>query len=146
MQPLPLRDEAQPGYVAKSWNPNWNCFCCHDIGIIPERIVKIEIPSYVSGRHKPVKCNATGCNIRLGDTLYETNTLDTRFTSEICDRLASEERQMWKEWSQQQHEKRKQSLRLIDGSNITNNLRIRSRKNYEQFDVECRHQNIRNDY
>ncbi len=100
---------------------------------------------YVSGRHKPVECNATNCNIRLGDTLYETETLDQRFSAEICDRLDSDERQMWAEWSKEQHEKRKQRLGLID-SNVTKNLRVRSRTNFEQLDVDRRHQNIRNDY
>ncbi|MGL5944233.1 MAG: hypothetical protein ACRC2S_28460 [Waterburya sp.] len=107
MQPLPLRDEAQPGYEPVAWKPTWKCFCCHDNGIIPERIVQTVMPGYVSGRHKPVKCNTTGCDIKLGKTLYQTNTLDTRFTAEICDRLDSEERKMWDEWSKEQHEKRK---------------------------------------
>lgn len=57
-------------------------------------------------------------------------------------RLDRDERRMWQEWSKEQHQKR---LRLID-SNITRNLRVRSRTNYEQLEVERRHQNIRNDY
>ena len=61
---------------------------------------------------------------------------------ELCDCLDSDERQMWAEWSKEQHQKR---LGLID-SNVTRNLRFRSRTNYEQWEVERRHQNIRNDY
>ena len=78
----------------------------------------------------------------MGDTLYETETLDRRFSADLCDRLDRDERQMWSEWSKEQHQKR---LRLID-SNITRNLRVRSRTNYEQWEVERRHQNIRDDY
>lgn len=145
LQPLELREEAQPGYEKVACQLTWNCFCCHDTGFVQHLLVKKVIPNYVSGRHKPVECNATNCNIRLGDTLYETETLDRRFSADLGDRLDSDERKMWSEWSKEQHEKRKQRLRLID-SNITRNLRVRSRTNYEQLEVERRHQNIRNDY
>ena len=62
-----------------------------------------------------------------------------------CDRLDRDERQMWQEWSIEQHHKRKQRLGLVD-SDVTRNLRLRSRTHYEQLEVERRHQNIRNDY
>lgn len=139
MQPLPLRDEAQPGYDKVAWKPTWECFCCHDTGMISERIVKTVIPNYIAGRHKPVKCNATGCDMQLGETLYKTNTLDLRFTAEICDRLDQDEREMWNEWAMQQHEKRKYKLDL---SEITNNLRVRERLNSEEFEVQQRHNQI----
>ncbi|MDJ0902505.1 MAG: hypothetical protein QNJ55_27240 [Xenococcus sp. MO_188.B8] len=145
LEPIPLREEAQPGYQGVAWKPTWNCFCCHDTGFVRYLLVKKVIPNYVSGRHKPVECNATNCNIRLGDALYETNTFVHRSSADLCDRLNSDERKMWDEWSKEQHEKRKQRLRLID-SNITRNLRLRSRTNDEQLDVERRHQDIRNDY
>ena len=145
LEPIQLRDEAQPGYEAIAWKPTWKCFCCHDTGLIQELLIKKVIPRYVSGRHKPVECNATHCDIQLGRDLYKTETLDRRFSAELCDRLDSDERQMWQEWSKEQHEKRKQRLGLID-SNVTHNLRLRSRTNYEQLEVERRHQNIRNDY
>ena len=141
LRPLPLRDEALPGYDPIAWKPNWNCFCCHDTGLIPELLVKKAIPDYISGRHKPVECNASNCNIQLGRDLYLTSTLDRRFTTKICDRLDRDERRMWSEWSKEQHQKR---LRLID-SNITQNLRVRSRTDYEQLDVERRHHDILND-
>lgn len=137
LQPLPLRDEAQPGYEKAAWKPNWKCFCCHDNGIISERIVKTVIPNYVAGRHKPVKCN--NCNIRLGDTLYDTNTLDLRFTPQICDRLDQDEREVWREWAMQQHERRKSNLDL---SKVTKNLRTRKRLNSEQFEAQQRHNQI----
>ena len=145
LEPIQLRDEVQPGYEAIAWKPTWKCFCCHDTGLVQHLLVKKVIKSYVSGRHKPIECNATNCNIRLGDTLYETETLDRRFSADLCDRLDSDERQMWAEWSKEQHQKRKQRLGLID-SNVTHNLRLRSRTNYEQLEVERRHQNIRNNY
>ncbi len=142
LPPLKLRDEAQPGYDAESWQPTWNCFCCHDTGLVQDLLVKKIIKNYVSGRHKPVECNATNCDIQLGRYLYKTNTLDRRFSAEICDRLDAEERQMWKEWRKEKHETRLRSLDL----NVTKNLRFRSRTNEEQFDVERRHQDIRNHY
>ncbi len=146
LQPIQLRDEVEPGYEKAAWKPTWKCFCCHDTGLVRDSLIKKVIKNYVSGRHKPVKCNASNCNIQLGETFYITNTLDLRFTPKICDRLDSEERQMWEEWKWQQHEKRKQSLGLVNNPNITNNLRMRQRTNYEQLDVERRHQDIRNDY
>lgn len=144
LQPLPLRDEAQPGYEKAVWKPNWKCFCCHDNGIIPERIVKTVIPNFVSGRHKPVKCN--NCNIQLGRDFYETNTLDLRFTAEICDRLDQDERDMWREWSSQQHENRKQKLASLENTDCTNNLRTRSRFSHEHFEVQRRHLDIKGNF
>ena len=142
LPPLKLREEAQPGYQAESWKPTWNCFCCHDTGFVQYSLVKKIIKNYESDRHKPVECNASCCNIRLGATLYETNTLDQRFSPEICDRLDLEERQIWKKWAYEKHRKRLESLNL----NCTNNLRVRSRTHEEQFEVERRHQDIRNHY
>ncbi|MDJ0595188.1 MAG: hypothetical protein QNJ72_35285 [Pleurocapsa sp. MO_226.B13] len=142
LEPIQLRDEAQPGYEAIAWKPTWKCFCCHDTGLVQHLLVKKVIPRYVSGRHKPVECNATHCDIQLGRDLYKTETLDRRFSADLCDRLDGDERQMWAEWSKEQHQKR---LKLID-SNVTKNLRFRSRTNYEQLEVEHRHQNIKNDY
>ncbi len=145
LEPIQLREEAQPGYEAIAWKPTWKCFCCHDTGLIQELLIKKVIPRYVSGRHKPVECNATHCDIKLGRDLYKTETLDRRLSAELCDRLDRDERKMWAEWSMEQHEKRKKRIRLID-SNVTHNLRLRSRTNYEQWEVERRHQNIKNDY
>ena len=145
LEPIQLRDEAQPGYEPNAWKPTWKCFCCHDTGLVQELLIKKIIPRYVSGRHKPVECNATHCDIQLGRDLYKTETLDRRFSADLCDRLDRDERQMWAEWSKEQHEKRKQRLGLID-SNVTRILRRRSRTNSEQLEVERRHQNIKNDY
>ena len=142
LEPIVLREEAQPGYEKVAWKPTWNCFCCHDTGFVRYLLVKKVMPSYVSGRHKPVECNATNCNIRLGDALYETETLDRRFSADLCDRLDSDERRMWEEWSKEQHQKRR---KLID-SNIAKNLRVRSRTNYEQWEVQRKHQDLRNEY
>ena len=135
LQPLPLRDEAQPGYEKAAWKPNWKCFCCHDNGIIPERIVKTVIPNYVTGRHKPVKCN--NCNIRLADTLYDTNTLDLRFPQALCVRFAHQEKIMWQQWCIERHEYRKLKI-----ASATKNLRTRERTTSEQLDAERRHQDM----
>ena len=171
LQPLSLRDEAQPGYEKIVWKPNWRCFCCHDTGLVQYSLVKKVINNYIPDRHKPIECNATHCNIRLGETLYETETLDRRFSADLCVakhamqsiasrrrrrsgltpcpqayRLDLDERQMWQEWSQERDRKRMLRLESIDNSEITHNLRVRSRTTTEQLEVNRRHQNIRNNY
>lgn len=143
LPPIQLRDEVDPEYQKVAWKPNWNCFCCHDTGFITDLLTKKLIPNYVSGKHKPVECNASNCKIQLGKDFYETNTLDQRFDPEICDRLDQDEREMWREWSMQQHEKRKFKLDL---SNATNNLRARARLPCEHFDVQRRHEDIKTNY
>lgn len=140
LQPIPLRDETSSNYQKAAWKPNYKCFCCHDQGWVTESLVKKVIPNYIGGNHKPLKCNATGCDIQLGEYLYQTNTLDTRFTSEICDRLDQDEREMWIEWSRQQHEKRKSK---VDFTNATNNLRARARLSHEHLEAQRRHSDIR---
>ena len=163
LEPLQLRPEAQPGYQKIAWkrrsiasppmpqalsnrSSDWNCFCCHDTGLVPERLIKRIIPRYAHGRHKPVECNATNCTIQLARLLYTTKTLDERFTRDICDRLDLEERKMWLEWSNQRHEQRKQRLKLVENPNLTKNLRARNRTNDEELEVQRRHQRIVNEY
>ena len=140
--PLPLRPEAQPGYQKTAWKPTWDCFCCHDTGLVRVSLIEKVIPDYIPSRHKPVECNATNCKIRLSELLYTTQTLDERFTNDICDLLDREERKIWFEWSKQRHEMRKHRLGLADIPDITHNLRARNRTSDEQLDVECRHQNV----
>ena len=140
LPPLYLQAEVKSGYQKQAWKPTWKCFCCHDSGLVRESLVRQVIDEYDPSNHKQVRCNASSCQSSLSDNLFDT--LDNRFSIALCDKLDLIERQMWAEWSKEQNQKR---LRLID-SNITKNLRLRSRTNYEQLEVERRHQNIRNDY
>ena len=146
LQPLELRPEAQPGYQKLAWQPTWKCFCCHDTGMVVERLIRQIIPRYAHGRHKPVECNATNCNIQLAQLLYTTHTLDRRFTDIICDRLDLEERNMWSQWNRQRHEQKQQRLELVESPNLTKNLRARARTNDEQLEVNRRHQRIKSEY
>ena len=53
---------------------------------------------------------------------------------------------MWKDWQFEQHEKRMRVLKLANSLDITQNLRGRSRHNYEQAEVERKHQSTRSYY
>ena len=113
LEPLKLRPEAQPEYQELAWQPTWNCFCCHDTGMVVERLIKQVMPRYTHARHKPVECNATNCHIELAQLLYTTHTLDRRLTDVICNRrLEAEERLMWSQWSKDRHQLRQQRLEL----------------------------------
>lgn len=142
LKPLNLRPETEPGYDPIAWRPNWKCFCCHDTGLVSYVLVKRVMPDYDDRRHKPVKCNASGCDIRLSELLFSTRTLDERLDSCVCDELDTVERRAWQEWSHSKHELRKKALKLTDTSSLHNNLRNRSRNASEQLEIQRRHQTI----
>lgn len=141
LNPAYLRPETEPGYQKSSWRPTWKCFCCQDSGFVRLHLIKTVIDHYDDRTQKPVKCNASVCDHKFGEHLIDSGTLDTRFPSSICDRFDSEERNMWREWSMQQHEKRKSVVNLSDA---TNNLRARSRLPCEHFEAQRRHEDFRN--
>lgn len=91
-----MRKEDEPGYEKELWQPTWNCFCCHDFGIIQSHLAAMVIIGFNSKRDKLPRCQNYGCS--AGER-YDTNTLksciDYRFSPHICQKLDAIEREAW---------------------------------------------------
>ncbi len=91
-----MRKEDEPGYEKELWQPTWNCFCCHDFGIVQSHLAAMVIKEFNPNRDKLPRCQNRGCS--AGER-YDTNTLsgciDYRFSPEICQKLDAAEREAW---------------------------------------------------
>jgi hypothetical protein len=37
----PMRPDKEPGAEVEIWQPRWNCFCCHDSGIVHHHLAAL---------------------------------------------------------------------------------------------------------
>ena len=91
-----MRKEDEPGYEKELWQPTWNCFCCHDFGVVQSHLAAMVIIGFNSKCDQLPRCQNYGCS--AGER-YDTNTLagciDYRFSPEICQKLDAAEREAW---------------------------------------------------
>ena len=141
MKKLPretMRPEKEPGADPEIWQPDWNCFCCHDTGIVHHYLVTLVIDGYDSNRDKLPRCHNRGCD---AGSHYDGHTLagsvDYRLTNDICQELDAIERENWRDYVQKKRQKLK-----IDLSTIGKNLRQRSRTPTEEMEARQKHQAV----
>jgi len=96
LPPEPLRREDQPGYDKKIWQPNWNCFCCLDTGIVNAHLVKKVIPNYQFWRDKLPICNLPSCGVSDSFAHIAKENFDMRFSAQICMELDRLNREDWR--------------------------------------------------
>ncbi len=79
------------------WFPNWNCFCCHDTGLVNPNLVKLVIKDYNLDRDKLPICQNPGCfaNKNYASNTSISSSLDWRFDEELCQKLDLIHRQEW---------------------------------------------------
>lgn len=132
---VPMRPEDEPGVDKALWRPTWKCFCCHDTGIVRSHLAATVIDGYDSNQDKLPRCQNPGCNSGShfdGESL--THCIDYRLTSEICQELDANEREVWNETLLKQHQYR------IDTSKIGRNFRKRDRTPEEEMEAQQKHQ------
>lgn len=79
------------------WQPSWECYCCHDSGIVVPNLASLVFDGYDSSRDKPPRCIAPGC--RSGshyDSDALRHTIDYRIDALTCQELDSLERENWR--------------------------------------------------
>lgn len=101
----PMRPEEEPGVDKPAWYPNWQCFCCHDTGIVQNHLALMVIEGYDQKRDKMPLCQNPGCKAGKKRSNI-SNCLDTRLSPVICQELDMEERSDWQDTQQQPHQKR----------------------------------------
>jgi hypothetical protein len=92
----PLRREDRPDYNKQIWQPNWNCFCCLDTGIVNAHLAKKVVPSYQFWRDKLPICNLPSCDASGSFSHIAEENFDMRFSAQICMELDRLNREDWR--------------------------------------------------
>ena len=126
--------EKQPPEV---WRPTWHCFCCEDTGYVRDVLIKYVIRDYDADKDRNVACQ--NCN-RVSDYApLILNSLDWRFTPDLCDRLDRICRDDWARTVEQQSELRQRAFGLVDELAQRKSIRLRRRTSAEEMEVKRRH-------
>ena len=131
--------EEQPKQV---WRPTWHCFCCEDTGYVKDVLIKLVIPDYDSDKDRNVACR--NCERVSIYSLEISDSLDWRFTPDLCARLDRIHRDNWAKTVQKQSELRKRALGLIDELAQRKSIRPRWRTLGEEMSAQRKHQDILN--
>jgi hypothetical protein len=95
-----MRPEDEPGYEKETITPTWQCFCCHDSGRVVPHLTRLVIPDYNYDRHKLPRCQNPGCTFgNYWDSEGLVDSVDYRFTSDLCQELDLLERDDWKQFT-----------------------------------------------
>ncbi len=92
-----IRQEDQPGYSPELWQPSWNCFCCHDTGTVNPHLAKQVIEGYKLDKDKIPRCQNPCCNAGENLDSLDSDMVDYRFTSAICQQLDAIHREDWRQ-------------------------------------------------
>ncbi len=91
--------DKEPGAEVEIWQPDWNCFCCHDSGIVHHYLAALVIDGYDFNLDKLPRCHNPGCT---SGSHYDGEVLapsvDYRLTAEICQELDAIERKNWRDY------------------------------------------------
>lgn len=121
------------------WQPKWECFCCHDSGIVVPHLAALVIEEYSWDNHYLPLCQNLKCQKGryYSDSLALFENLDLRLHSGLCKELDEIER---KNWRQTTFVKFQHIQDKIQGLSREKNLRQRDRTHLEQQYAESKHQ------
>ncbi|MBD2254706.1 hypothetical protein [Nostoc parmelioides] len=98
----PVRAEDEPGYEKEIWQPSWQCFCCHDSGIVQPHLAQLVIDGYNYDQDKFPRCQNPGCKAGSHwDNENVSNSVDYRLSPVICKKIDSIEREGWRQTTHQ---------------------------------------------
>jgi hypothetical protein len=134
----PMRCEDEPGYEKEVWQPNWNCFCCHDTGIVNPHLASLVIDGYDSKRDQLPRCINPGCKAgEHWDSETLTQCVDYRISAAICQKLDASHREHWR---QAAREKQINIQALAQQMSF----RKRDRTSGEEMEAQRRHEEASN--
>lgn len=117
------------------WKPKWNCFCCHDNGIINLRLAKLVLEDYDHNKDKFPKCQATKC--KAGQHYNSPNLFDSvnyDIDPETCNELDKKERDYWNDTVFDKHQN------IVNKLAKDFNMREKDRSQLEQEQAEQNHE------
>ena len=126
--------EKQPKEV---WRPTWHCFCCEDTGYVRDVLIKLVIPDYNSDKDRNVACRNCDRVLIYAQAIIES--LDWRFTPDICAQLDRIYRDNWMQTVEKQSQLRRQALGLVDELSERKSIRLRRRLPQEEIEVRRKH-------
>lgn len=134
----PMRPEKEPGAEVEIWQPDWNCFCCHDSGIVHHYLAALVIDGFDSNLDKLPRCHNPGCYAGGNfDGEVLASSVDYRLTADICQELDAIERENWRDYVQ----KKRLALK-VDLSTIGKSLRQCQRTSTEERSARQKHQAV----
>ena len=95
-----IREEDKPGYSPVIWQPSWNCFCCHDTGTVNPHLARLIVEGYQLEKDKIPRCQNPCCNAGENLDSLDSDMVDYRFTSAICQHLDAIHREDWQQTTQ----------------------------------------------
>lgn len=122
------------------WQPRWNCYCCHDTGLVRRILILLVIPNYDHHHDKPVACQRRGCEASFDYRL--SPYYDQRFDSSICAELDKISRDDWKRTILDQHQLAKNRAAVKEASGATS-LRLRDRTPEEDLYAQRRAEEVK---
>ena len=126
--------EEQP---KKVWRPTWHCFCCEDTGYVKNFLIRLVIPDYDTDKDRNVACqNCQRVSIYAQAII---DSLDWRFTPDLCSELDRLEREDWARTVEKQSELRQRALELVDELAERKSISLRRRTPQEEMEVRRRH-------
>lgn len=124
------------------WRPTWHCFCCEDTGYVRDVLIKLVIPDYNSDKDRNVACRNCDRVFLYAQAIIDS--LDWRFTPDICARLDSIYRDNWMQTVEKQSQLKRQALGLVDELSEKKSIRLRRRTPAEEMEVRRKHSKIIN--
>lgn len=137
IRPKPLEDDLGK----EIWQPTWDCYCCHDTGLVRGLLVLLVIPDYNDRYDKPVACQRSGC--QPGLDYCSIPYYDQRFNSDICAELDKISRQDWEQTVLDQYQLAKNRAAIQTYAQTTSSLRSRSRTLEENSEAQRRSEEIK---
>ena len=127
----PIRPDKAPDVDQEVFHPGWQCFCCHDSGLVNYHLVKLVITKYDDWHHKMVACQRCA----QGQTKLNDPNYDQRFNWKTCNELDTIERQQWADFAKAQQrqinlERLNKTMTMPGAAGRTedDNLRVQQKK------------------
>lgn len=106
---------------AEDWKPTWQCYCCHDSGVILDSLVREIIPEYNPLTDKRPLCQACDASNKFFREACESyKSHDTRFNRSLCQALAKQEYEEWEEQRLEWHKMKSQVEQVV--SNLSEDM------------------------
>lgn len=132
----PIRPEKEPCSEVEIWQPSWQCFCCHDTGIIATSLAALIIDEYDYNRDRLPRCVNPGCKAGdYWDSEALTDCIDYRISAATCQKLDVIERENWRKTVQR-------AQINIQALAQKMSLRQRARTPAEQIEAVRRHEEL----
>lgn len=134
----PIRPEKERGVDQEVFYPDWQCFCCHDSGLVDPRLTKLVIKKYDYWRDKRAVCQRCDKGTPYDD---DYRNYEMRFSKQICNELDTIERQEWADFAKTQQEQ----IKRVDLTLLTKNMTMpgsRDRADNEEREVRLRKEEV----